>query len=155
MKILLLSLTYLLVFGFGFGLGVYLLPILSAPPPPSASELQAAGQARMYAGKFRRELQGSDAFHWGEGEVTLTRTAVSFQGRIAPGPAYKLYLVPAFVETDEAFRQLKARSLPVGDIKTFDAFILQLPPGTRLEDYDSVVVWCEAFSRFITAAKYR
>jgi hypothetical protein len=24
-----------------------------------------------------------------------------------------------------------------------------------VESYDSVVVWCEAFSRFITAAKYR
>jgi hypothetical protein len=155
MKILLLSLTYLLVFGFGFGLGVYLLPILSAPPPPSASELQAAAQARMFGGSFRRDLKGSDAFHWGEGEVALTRTAVSFHGRIAPGPAYKLYLVPGFVENDDGFREVKARSLAVGDVKTFDAFILPLPPGTRLEDYDTVVIWCEAFSRFITAAKYR
>lgn len=43
----------------------------------------------------------------------------------------------------------------VGDIRTFENFIVPLPAGTRLQDYDTVVVWCEAFSQFITAAKYR
>jgi hypothetical protein len=155
MKTFLLSLSYLFVFGFGFGLGVYLLPILSAPPAPTDTEVQAAAQARMYSGNFRRDLKGSDAFHWGEGQVTLTRSAVSFRGKLAPGPAYKLYLVPGFVENEDMFKQLKGRSLQVADIKTFDNFIVPLPPGTKLEDYDTVVVWCEAFSRFITSAKYR
>lgn len=156
MRILLLSLSYLVVFTMGFGLGVYLLPILSAPPAPTAAEVQAAAaRGRMFSGTFRRDLQGSDLFHWGEGEVTLTRTAVAFQGRIAPGPAYKLYLVPGFVETEDEFKRLKPRALQVGDVKTFESFILPLPPGTVLENYDTVVVWCESFSRLITAAKYR
>jgi hypothetical protein len=156
MRVVFLSLSYLLVFGFGFGLGVYLLPILAAPPAPSAGEVQAAAsQGRMYTGQFRRDLKGSDAFHWGEGQVTLTRTAVSLQGKLAPGPAYKLYLVPGFVDTEEGFRALKARSLAVGDVKTFDNFIVPVPAGTPVDSYDTVVIWCEAFSRFITAAKYR
>lgn len=155
MKILLLSLSYLLVFGFGMGLGVYLLPILAAPPSPTAAEVQAAAQGRVYTGSFRRDLQASDPFHWGEGQVTLTRSAVAFSGKLAPGPAYRLYLVPGFVETEEGFRAVKARSLAVGEVRTFENFIVPLPPGTPLENYDSVVVWCEAFSRFITAAKYR
>lgn len=156
MKVLLLSLSYLVVFGFGFGLGVYLLPILSAPPAPSVAQVQqAAAQERLYGAAFRRDVKGSDPFHWGDGQVTLTRTAVTFNGRIAPGPAYKLYLVPGFVENEEQFLRLKERSLAVGDVKTFDTFILPLPPGARLENYDTVVVWCEAFSRFITSAKYR
>jgi hypothetical protein len=155
-KILLLSLSHLLVFAFGFGLGVYLLPILAAPDAPTSTEVQAASaQGRMYTGMFRRDLKGSDAFHWGEGQVTLTKSAVAFSGRLAPGPAYKLYLVPGFVETEDAFKQVKARSVAVGDIKTFENFIVPLPAGTAVENYDSVVVWCEAFSRFITAAKYR
>lgn len=156
MRILLLSLSYLVVFTMGFGLGVYLLPILAAPPAPSAAQVQAAaGQGRMFSGSFRRDLKGSDAFHWGEGQVTLTRTAVAFQGRLAPGPAYRLYLVRGFVEDDGGFRRAKGGALAVGDVRTFENFLLPLAPGTPLEDYDTVVVWCEAFSRFITAAKYR
>lgn len=156
MRILLLSLSYLVVFTMGFGLGVYLLPILAAPPAPSAAQVQAvASQGRMFSGSFRRDLKGSDALHWGEGQVTLTRTAVAFQGRLAPGPAYRLYLVRGFVEDEEGFRRAKGSALAVGDVRTFENFLLPLPPGTPLEDYDTVVVWCEAFSRFITAAKYR
>ena len=155
MKILLLSLSYLLVFGTGFGLGVYLLPILAAPPPPTAAEVRAASAGRMFSGNFRRDLKGSDAFHWGEGQIALTARVATFSGRLAPGPAYKLYLVRGFVEDEEAFRRVKAQSLAVGDIKTFDSFILPLPAGTAPENYDTAVVWCEAFSRFITAAKYR
>jgi hypothetical protein len=156
MRILLLSLSYLVVFTMGFGLGVYLLPILSAPPAPTAAEVQAAAaRDRMFSGTFRPDLKGSDLFHRGQGEVTLTRSAVAFQGRLAPGPAYKLYLVQGFVETEDEFKRLKPRALQVGDIKTFESFILPLPPGTALENYDTVVVWCESFSRFITAAKYR
>lgn len=155
MRIALLALSHLVVLALGFGLGVYLLPILSAPPAPTAAELQQAAQARMFSATFRRDLKGSDAFHWGEGQLTLSPAAVAFQGRLAPGPAYKLYLVPRFVETEDDFKRLKAQSLAVGDIRTFDNFIVTLPPGTPLEQYDTALVWCESFSRFITAAKYR
>ena len=34
-------------------------------------------------------------------------------------------------------------------------FILDLPAGTTLEDYNTVLVWCETFGEFITATKYR
>jgi len=155
MRIVLLSLSYLLVFTAGFGLGVYLLPILSAPPAPGQAELQAAMRERMFGARFRRDLPGSDLFHWGEGRVTLTPRVVAFEGRLAPGPAYRLYLVPGVVEDGEQFQRVKARSLAVGDIRTFENFVVPLPSGTPLEQYDSVVVWCESFSRFITAAKYR
>ena len=63
--------------------------------------------------------------------------------------------MPEFVETHDDFVKLKAKSLAVGDIKTFENFIVPLPAGTALENYKAVVVWCEAFSQFITAARYR
>jgi hypothetical protein len=155
MRILLLSLSYLLVFTMGFGLGVYLLPILSAPAGPSQAQLKQANEARMYAAQFRRDLAGSDLFHWGEGQLSVGRSAIALTGRLAPGPAYKLYLAPGFVETEEQFLRIKERSLLVGDVKNFENFLVPVPPGTPLENYDTVVIWCEAFSRFITAAKYR
>jgi Electron transfer DM13 len=154
-RIFLLAATHLLVLALGFALGVYLLPILSAPPAPDAAQVQAAARGASYQGEFKRALKGSDALHWGEGRVTLGASAVTLAGRVTPGPAYKLYLVPQYVETGEDFLRLKAKSLAVGDIKTFENFIVPLPASTRLENYDSVVVWCEAFSQFITAARYR
>lgn len=154
-KFLLLAATHLLALAAGFALGVYLLPILAAPPAPSAAEVQAAARGARYHGEFRRGLKGSDALHWGEGTVTVGPDAVTLAGRIAPGPAYKLYLVPEFVETQADFLRLKAGSHVVGDIKTFDNFVVPLAPGTPLENYSAVVVWCEAFSQFITAARYR
>ena len=154
-KPLVLIATHVFALLAGAGLGVYFLPIVAAPPAPSATEVQAAAKGARFQGDFRRDLKGSDALHWGEGKVAIGPDAISLSGRIAPGPAYKLYLVPEFVETHDDFVRLKAKSLPVGDIRTFENFIVPLQPGTRLEDYKAVVVWCEAFSQFITSARYR
>ena len=32
---------------------------------------------------------------------------------------------------------------------------VEVPEGVNIQEYDSVLVWCEAFSEFITAATYR
>jgi hypothetical protein len=154
-KIVWLAASHLAVLALGFALGIYLLPILAAPPPPSGDEVRAAAAGAVFKGSFRRGLKGSDALHWGEGTVTLGPTAITLMGRIAPGPAYRLYLVPEFVETEADFQRVKARSLALGDIKTFENFVVPVAPGTPLERYNTVVVWCESFSQFITAAQYR
>lgn len=44
---------------------------------------------------------------------------------------------------------------PVGDVNTFDNFMVKVEPGITLSQYNTVVVWCEAFGEFITSAKYR
>lgn len=154
-RVLLLLVSHVAVLVLGFALGVYLLPILAAPPAPSAAEVQAAARGASYQGEFVRTLPGSDALHWGEGKVTVTPGAVTLAGRLAPGPAYRLYFVPEFVDTPEGFARVKSRSLPAGDIRTFDNFIVPLPAGTPIDQFSGVVVWCEAFSKFITAARYR
>jgi hypothetical protein len=76
-------------------------------------------------------------------------------GKLAPGPDYKLYLSPAFVETEVEFNQLKKSMVRVGDVKTFENFVVAVPAGIELEKYSAVIVWCETFGQFITAAKYR
>lgn len=45
--------------------------------------------------------------------------------------------------------------LRVGDVKTFENFVVTLPAGVDLTKYAAVVVRCEAFGEFITAAKYQ
>jgi hypothetical protein len=150
-----LAVTHAAALAAGFAAGVYFLPILIAPPAPSAADVKAAAGAAQYTAEFRRDLRGSDLLHWGEGRVAVSPKAVAFSGRLAPGPDYKLYLSPEFVDTKEAFLRVKPKSLRVGDVKTFDNFIVSLPDSVDLGRFDTVVVWCETFSMFISAAKYR
>ena len=105
--------------------------------------------------EFTRDLRGSDFLHWGEGTVSVTATEIVHEGRLAPGPDYKLYLVNAFVEHEDEFLPLKDQARLIGDVKTFDGAFLAIPEGVDPADYTTVVIWCEAFSEFITAAQYR
>lgn len=139
----------------GFAAGIYTLPILIAPAAPGTTEVHALATKAQFSGQFRRDLKGSDALHWGEGTVSVGPTAVALSGRLAPGPDYKLYLAPSFVQDEAEFHRIKGASLRVGDVKTFDNFIVALPPGANPADYTTVVVWCETFREFITAAQYR
>jgi hypothetical protein len=40
-------------------------------------------------------------------------------------------------------------------VKTFEGFLLDIPAEVNVDDYNTVLVWCETFGEFITAAKYR
>ncbi|GAA5157845.1 DM13 domain-containing protein [Viridibacterium curvum] len=155
MKIALLVISHLIAIAFGFAAGIYALPILVAPAAPTASELATHAAGAQYKARFRRDLQDSDALHWGEGEVSISAQSIAFAGELAPGPDYKLYLSPEFVETEADFLRLKAGMVRVGDVKTFRNFLLPVPAGVGIERYTTVVVWCETFGQFITAGKYR
>lgn len=153
--ILLLAASHAAVALAGFAGGIYALPILIAPDAPSAEEVRTVAAEALFTAEFRRDLKGSDGLHWGEGTVTVTATTVSLLGRLSPGPDFKLYLSPEFVETEADFKRLKGSMVRVGDVKTFDNFVLALPAGVDPANYAAVVVWCESFSEFITAARYR
>jgi Electron transfer DM13 len=139
----------------GFAGGIYALPILIAPAAPSREAIEAATAQVLYSGAFRRDLQDSDALHWGEGVVSIGPQAISLVGRLAPGPDYKLYLSPEFVQTEADFNRLKSSMVRVGDVKTFQNFVVAIPAGIEPARYVAVVVWCETFGQFITAARYR
>jgi hypothetical protein len=154
-KILLLIISHVAVGAIGFAGGIYMLPILIAPPAPAEAEvLEIASQAQ-FTSEFRRDLADSDALHWGEGSVSVSRSAVSLMGKLAPGPDYKLYLSPEFVETEADFNRLKSEMVRVGDVKTFENFLVPVPEFIDPAAYNTVVVWRESFGQFITAAKYQ
>ena len=114
-----------------------------------------AAAGAKFTAQFKKDLKGSDFFHWGEGTVSVSGDRVALDGRLAPGPDYKLYFSPDFVYTKEGFLRVKERSVRVADIKTFDNFIVGLPPSFDVTRFNTVVVWCETFSMFISAAQYR
>ncbi len=43
----------------------------------------------------------------------------------------------------------------VGDVKTFENFVVAVPAVVEPEKYAAVIVWWETFGQFITAARYR
>jgi hypothetical protein len=43
----------------------------------------------------------------------------------------------------------------VGDVKTFENFVLAVPAGIDTAKYTTVVIWCETFGMFISSARYR
>ena len=153
-KLALLS-THVLALAIGFAAGIYTLPILIAPDAPADEVVQAVAERSSFTGEFRRDLADSDALHWGEGTVYVTDDAIALDGKLAPGPDYRLYLSPEFVETEADFERLKSQMTVVGGIKTFDNFEISVSSDIDVSDYSSVIVWCESFGEFITAARYQ
>ena len=154
-RIVLLVVSHSLVAIAGFAVGIYVLPILMAPSAPSTADVAAATSTAALRGRFRRDLKDSDFFHWGEGTISVGRKFISLQGEIAPGPDYKLYLSPEFVETEADFARLKPKMVRVGDVKTFKNFIITVPGSIDPRMFNTVIVWCESFGQFITAARYK
>lgn len=154
-RILMLIGTHVAALALGFGLGIYMLPILTAPESPSVELVRSMAATASYQGKFLRDLEDSDVLHWGEGTVLVGREAIAFEGRLAPGPDYRLYLSPRFVETEADFEALKSEMVEVGPVRTFENFVVPVPAHIDPIEFSATIVWCESFEQFITAAAYR
>jgi len=154
-KIILLISSYIIVFVLGLGLGIYLLPILTSPKSVNIDKIIKLEKNALYKTVFVRDLKGSDLFHWGEADVSVSKNEIIVNGSIAPGPDYKLYLTKEFVEQEEEFLSIKDNSRYVAEVKTFKNFVITVPEDIDINDYNTIVIWCESFSEFITAAKYK
>ena len=148
-------LTHGVAAGIGFALGIYLLPILIAPEGPDGNEVRSVAGSAEFTGQFRRDLEDSDVLHWGEGTLYVGSESIAFEGNLAPGPDYRLYLSPRFVETEEAFLALKSDMAEVGPVSTFENFMVAVPDHIDPAAFKAAIVWCESFAQFITAAEYR
>lgn len=155
MKKIALVMTHFLCVGVGFGLGIYTLPILIQPDSPSMEDVQSVTNHALYTAAFQKDRKDSDFLHWGEGSVSIGAEYIAFVGELAPGPDYKLYFSPTFIETEKDFNKQKSKMRKVGEIKTFDRFTIKLPDDMSLDDYNTVIVWCETFGEFITSARYK
>ena len=153
-KAVLLIISHFVFAAFGFAVGIFTLPILTAPNAPSENEISAATAQAQYTGKFVRGLKGSDFLHWGEGEILIGEKFIMLKGSISPGPDYNLYLSPKMVETESEFEMLKSSMVMVGPVRGFKNFIVPVPESINPSHYHAVIIWCETFGEFITAAKY-
>ncbi|MEN8934559.1 MAG: DM13 domain-containing protein, partial [Planktotalea arctica] len=86
---------------------------------------------------------------------SISASEIVHEGKLAPGPDYFVYLTREFVEHEDEFEPIKAQAQRIGAVKTFGGFLLSVPDGVDVSEFNTVVVWCESFGEFITAAKYR
>ena len=115
-------------------------------------EASQAGEP-IYTARFDRERAGSDYFHWGEGDVQIYESTLTFKGELFPGPDYRLYLAPSYVENEAEFLAIKAQSLEVGPVKTFNGFAFNNVNALGDPALNTLVIWCETFGEFITSAR--
>ncbi len=155
MKKVLLLISHSAMLVAGFALGIYALPILIQPESPDQQSVETVQQSAMFSGQFSKERADSDFLHWGEGEVSISQQMIAFEGELAPGPDYKLYLSPTYIETEADFTTHKSSMVRIGDVKTFDRFTLEVPSNVDVSQYNTVIIWCETFGEFITSAQYQ
>ncbi|MFS1704004.1 DM13 domain-containing protein [Alteromonas sp. AMM-1] len=155
LRLIILLLSHLVIGIMGFAIGIYSLPILTAPASPELAQLEKASANRRYQAEFTNNLAGSDVLHWGNGQVTVGPDFITLTGELSPGPDFKLYLSPEFVETEAQFKALKSTMVRVGDVRTFTHFIVPVDSNINIDEYTTLIVWCESFEQFITAAKYQ
>ena len=147
--------THTVTLLIGIAAGIYLLPLLTAGDGPDKNVLDQVMENRHYSGTFSRDREDSDLLHWGEGELSIGPSRIAFSGRLAPGPDYRLYLSPVFIETERAFIEQKQSMKEVGAINTFDGFLIDIPTRVDAATYTTAIVWCETFDQFITSGVYK
>ena len=147
--------THTLTLLIGVAAGIYMLPLLTAGDGPDKNILDQVMENRHYSGTFSRDREDSDLLHWGEGELSIGPSRIAFSGRLAPGPDYRLYLSPVFIETERAFIEQKQSMKEVGAINTFDGFLIDIPTRVDAATYTTAIMWCETFDQFITSAVYK
>ena len=72
--------------------------------------MQALANSAERRGRFVRDMPCSGALHWGDGTIMMNANKIWLDGTISPGPDYRLYLAPKFVDDGAGFLPIKAES---------------------------------------------
>jgi hypothetical protein len=154
-KALLLIISHLFFAFAGFAAGIYTLPILTQPEPASPATIASVKKRILYTTYFNPNSPGSDFLHWGNGTVTINRGFIVFEGKLAPGPDYKLFLTKQLVTSKEDFLIERGQAEYIGEVDGFSDFVLPVNSSINVNDYRSVVIWCNTFDELIASASYQ
>ena len=139
--------------GFGVALGFFLFPFVF-PPPSAAEQLTESDRSALHATGTFIHANPSDPIHYGKGKVSVYQSVVYLEAdfEVGPGPAYHVYLVPKANIRDEAAVK-DAMFIDLGGLRAFKGSQrYPIPAGVDLNNYPSVVIWCERFSVLISPA---
>jgi len=139
--------------GFGFALGILAFPYIF-PPPPATEQLTEADRSPLVATGNFIHANPSDPVHYGSGKVSVYEKTVFLEAdfEVGPGPKYHVYLVPrANIRQNSDVPD--TMFVDLGRLRAFKGSQrYEIPAGVDLRKYQSVVIWCEAFSVLISPA---
>lgn len=130
-----------------------------AQTPPSSQTQEAENQLTILGtGVFNPDAQDSDSIHRGWGDISVVeqegKRYVIFGDnfKVTPGPDFRLYIVPEHgVETAQRFKEIKSQSTQIAKVEQFNGKqIYTIPNSVTLNEETGIVIWCEAFSQFIS-----
>ena len=140
----------------GFGAGIIAFPYLF--PPPAVNEIVADKNNKQVISKGEFiHADPSDPIHYGKGAVTVYSDLVHIEAdfEVGPGPKYHVYLVPDGNVTPDTDVP-NTMFVDLGRLKAFEGSQnYPIPDGVDLNNYQSVVIWCEQFSVLISPASLR
>ena len=138
---------------FGVVLGFFIFPYVF-PPPPATETLTEADRSRLVATGTFIHANPSDPIHWGKGKVSVYERVIYLEAdfKVGPGPAYHVLLVPkASIRNSSDIKD--QMYVDLGRLRAFEGSQRYvIPPGVKLSDYPSVVIWCERFGVLISPA---
>ena len=91
---------YTLAFSYWFIrflLGMYTLPLMTAEGKSSRELSTLVNNNAVYEASYVKDFKGSDFLYRGEGQISISKKKIFFQGNLSPSPDYKMYLTTTFV----------------------------------------------------------
>lgn len=138
----------------GFAGGIFLFPYLFPPPPVNEMVVDKDKRKVLARGDFIH-ANPADPVHYGQGMVTVYEGLLHLEEdfEVGPGPKFHVYLVPdADITPDTRVEQ--TMYVDLGRLKAFSGSQnYAIPDGVNIQDFQSVVVWCEQFNVLISPAK--
>ena len=139
---------------FGVALGFFFFPFVF-PPPAATEQLSDLDRSTLIASGTFIHANPSDPVHWGRGRLSVYERAVFLESdfEVGPGPAFHVLLAPkASIRTSADVKDLMFVDL--GGLRAFKGSQrYAIRAGVNLQDYPSVVIWCERFSVLISPAE--
>jgi hypothetical protein len=139
--------------GFGVALGFFIFPYVF-PPPTASEQLADAERSNLVASGRFIHANPSDPVHYGKGRVSVYERTVYLESdfEVGPGPAFHVYLVPkASIRSSSDLKDVMFVDL--GGLRAFKGSQRYvIPSGVNLNDYQSVIIWCERFGVLISPA---
>ena len=137
----------------GFAAGIFVYPYVFLADVVATETVDSQAKQAVATGTFIH-ANPSDPIHYGSGGVTVYNDVVHLGAdfEVGPGPKFHVYLVPEAPVTPETAVD-KTMYVDLGRLRAFKGSqVFNIPAGTDLSAYKSVVIWCEHFGVLISPA---
>ncbi len=139
----------------GFALGIFAYPYIFLADIVAMEEIADADSRSVVATGMFIHADPSDPIHHGQAAVTLYDGVLHLESdfEVGPGPKFHVYLVP-HDEVRAASDVENSMFVDLGRLKAFKGSQnYPVPGGLTIENFGSVVIWCEQFGVLISPAK--